>query len=170
MKPPQDLWELRPYEQEFGPKVIQWASAPKVALAWRSLANPPNDPSIFGRWHAEQGVRAYVLLLDQTLVAYGETWEEKESESLDIEVAGVIVAPALRGRGIGRTLVEHLLSTVKGPLPRTAFVRVRPDNAAAIRCYHHAGFHAVSPDERRAYNADQPTEYVWMSRPVSRFS
>jgi RimJ/RimL family protein N-acetyltransferase len=46
------------------------------------------------------------------------------------------------------------------------FVRVFPDNAAAIACYLGAGFSIVSTTEQQQFNADQPVDYVWMWAPV----
>ena len=164
MKPPDDRFELRRFEPQDGTQVVRWAQAPGVALAWASLDGPPDDPAIFASWHAEGWVRPYVLLLDQRLAAYGEIWQEPETG--EIEIARVIVAPKQRGRGVGRALVERLLATCNSRAPRAAFVRVRPDNTAAVGCYQGAGFRLVSPDQRREYNVDQPSEYLWMTRPV----
>ena len=45
-----------------------------------------------------------------------------------------------------------------------AFVRVAPENAAALACYAAAGFAPVTPDERRRFNAGQPVAYAWLRR------
>jgi ribosomal protein S18 acetylase RimI-like enzyme len=157
-----DQFNLRRYESRDGLQVVQWASTPEIALAWASLDKPCNDPAIFAQWHSEPGIHAYVLALDGRLVAYGEIWEELEIS--DVEIARIIVAPGERGRGIGRVLIQHLLSRCPSITPRTFYVRVRPDNTVAFRCYLKAGFRFVPSEERRQFNADQPTEYVWMLR------
>ena len=43
-----------------------------------------------------------------------------------------------------------------------AFVRVVPENGAALACYRGAGFSPVSESEREEYNRGQPVDYIWM--------
>lgn len=59
----------------------------------------------------------------------------------EIEVLLVVVAPALRRRGIGRALLAKALARVPGA--SVAHLEVRASNAAAIALYESLGFVAV---------------------------
>ncbi|HEX4145617.1 MAG TPA: GNAT family N-acetyltransferase [Pirellulales bacterium] len=156
--------ELVAFEIQFASAILAWAQHADDALAWANLAEPPRDPSIFSTWHQQPGVRPYVLLDGGAAVAYGEIWQEPGGD--EIELARIIVAPARRGRGIGRLLVEHLLAQSEGS-KSAAFVRVRPGNLAALACYRRAGFAPVSSAAASLYNVGQPVEYVWLSHQLS---
>lgn len=42
------------------------------------------------------------------------------------------------------------------------FLRVRPGNEAALRCYGAAGFQRLSANDEQVFNLGQPVAYVWM--------
>jgi [ribosomal protein S18]-alanine N-acetyltransferase len=67
----------------------------------------------------------------------------------EAHVLNVCVAEALRGRGIGRSLLEHLLAQAEAAGMYEAFLEVRPSNTAAIRLYQALGFEHVGI--RRGY-------------------
>jgi ribosomal protein S18 acetylase RimI-like enzyme len=71
------------------------------------------------------------------------------------------VAPARRGRGVGRQLVTGLAGRVLRHFP-AVFLRVHPDNVAAPRSYAGAGFVPVPAAEAAEWNDGQPTRYVWL--------
>ncbi|WP_375296080.1 GNAT family N-acetyltransferase [Saccharothrix sp.] len=95
-------------------------------------------------------------------VGYGELWLDE----CETELARLIVAPSVRGRGVGRDLVRHLtaLALVRGP---NVFMRVHPANAAALRCYRGAGFVDVDPALAEEWNVAQPVSYVWLAHQSS---
>jgi [ribosomal protein S18]-alanine N-acetyltransferase len=157
--------ELVSFEARFAPAILAWAQDPADALAWANLREAPRDPSIFSAWHREPGVRPAVLLENGLPVAYGEVWAESAAD--EIELGRIIVAPARRGRGIARVLVDHLLASAPASAAALAFVRVQPGNVAALACYRRAGFRKVSPAAASLYNSGQPVEYVWLSRRLS---
>jgi ribosomal protein S18 acetylase RimI-like enzyme len=59
---------------------------------------------------------------------------------LEGEVAEVYVDAAHRGRGVGEALVERAVRLFRERSVTLAYVWTRPDNEAAIRLYHSAGF------------------------------
>jgi ribosomal protein S18 acetylase RimI-like enzyme len=98
-----------------------------------SLAEPPSRVALVAR---ERGVA--VALADV---------EHCERSSV-----ALVVAPAVRGRGVGRRVLEALL---EGDLAgRTVVVGVEPDNAPAVRLVERTGFVRVGTD------ADGFDEYV----------
>jgi len=120
--------------------------------------------SVFRRWHADPDVHPFVLCQGDSLLGYGEVWIDPAER--EVELARIIVAPPHRGRGVGRELVHLLLKRAASSGFRDAFVRVFPDNTAAIACYLGAGFSMVSTTEQQQYNAGQPVDYLWMRTPV----
>jgi ribosomal-protein-alanine N-acetyltransferase len=67
----------------------------------------------------------------------------------EAHVLNLCVAEAFRGRGVGRTLLRHLLERGAASGMREAFLEVRPSNVAAIRLYQSLGFDQVGM--RRGY-------------------
>src|SRR6185295_4203030 len=58
----------------------------------------------------------------------------------EVHVINVAVAPASLRKGIGRALVEHLLSYARTNAASKILLEVRASNAAAIALYERAGF------------------------------
>jgi ribosomal protein S18 acetylase RimI-like enzyme len=122
------------------------------------------DASVFRRWHADPDVHPYVLQDGETLVGYGELWVDEPEQ--EVELARIIVNPAVRGRGVGKRLVILLLQRASLSGLPDAFVRVVPENGAAIACYRGAGFSPVPESEREEFNRGQPVDYIWMHYPL----
>jgi ribosomal-protein-alanine N-acetyltransferase len=152
--------ELRPFDPTLAGAVASWAGTPEERLAWCSRREV--DARIVRGWSDEDDVHAFLLVEDDTPVAYGEAWVDDEEG--EVELARLVVRPDRRGEGIGRGLVEALVAHAHALHP-LATMRVVPGNTAARRCYAAAGFTRVSPEEEQAWNAGQPTAYVWMVRP-----
>jgi len=119
---------------------------------------------VFGRWHADPDVRPYIICDGEAPIGYGEVWVDEPEQ--EVELARIIVSPDQRRRGVGRRLVLLLLDrAAQAGLP-DAFVRVVPENGAAIGCYRGAGFSPVSEPEHVEFNRGQPVDYVWMHQPL----
>jgi ribosomal-protein-alanine N-acetyltransferase len=112
-----------------------------VAIERASFADP---------WPAE-AFRAHladVFLVAEsaaTLAGYAVAW----SLGPEGEVLNLAVAPADRGRGTGRMLLDALLAELGRRAVRRAFLEVRSSNMAARRLYEGAGFLEVG--RRRGY-------------------
>ena len=118
---------------------------------------------MFARWHGEAGVRPYLLDSRGTVVGYGEIWEDPvEGEA---ELARILIDPAARGRGLGRAFVTLLAAEARRLGWESVWLRVMPDNEAALRSYAGAGFLRASLEEETAFNEGQPEAYVWMHAP-----
>lgn len=142
-------------------EVARWPTSAGEVLLWAGSAGGwPVDASVFRRWHADPDVKPYVLRAGEATVGYGELWTD-ESEQ-EVELARIIVNPDYRGRGLGKRLVGLLLERAALSSLPDAFVRVIPENGAAIACYRGAGFSPVREGEREEFNRGQPVEYVWM--------
>jgi ribosomal protein S18 acetylase RimI-like enzyme len=142
-------------------EVARWpASIEEVRLWAGSAGGWPVDASVFRRWHEDPDVKPYVLHDGEVPVGYGELWiDEAERE---VELARIIVDPDDRGSGVGKRLVGMLLERAALSSLPDAFVRVVPENGAAVACYRGAGFSPVPEEEREEFNRGQPVDYVWM--------
>lgn len=158
-------WTLDEFGGTDAREVARWpASAEEVRLWSGGAGGWPVDTSVFGRWHADPDVRPYVLREDGEPVGYGELWIDADER--EAELARIIVNPDYRGRGVGRRLVVLLVERAALSGFPDAFVRVVPENGAAISCYLGAGFAPVSEGEREEFNRGQPVYYVWMHHPL----
>jgi ribosomal protein S18 acetylase RimI-like enzyme len=152
--------ELRPFPSGHAAQVASWATSPREATLWcgHSHGLVPEEKVL--AWATEDGVRPYGLFDEADLIAYGELWLDADEE--EVELARLIVDPARRGQGTGRTLVTALTRLAREHYPQV-FLRVHPDNAAALRCYAGAGFVPVDPALQAEWNAPQPVAYVWLT-------
>lgn len=151
---------LVPFDPAHANLVLSWARTPAELDAWASLGTAPG-PGIFTTWLSDPDVHGRLLVADAP-VAYGELWVSRAED--EVELAHLLVAPERRNRGVGRTLVEHLAAEA-GRIPvSSVWVRVVPENTAAIRCYRGAGFEPVTPARESELNAPQPREYRWLRR------
>jgi ribosomal protein S18 acetylase RimI-like enzyme len=93
-------------------------------------------------------------------VGYGELW----CDDREVELARLIVAPAVRGQGVGRRLVDELVRVARQSGQRLIFLRVHPDNKRAIRLYLGLGFRRQDALTEAEWNAGQPQPYWWFVR------
>ena len=156
---------LREFRASDAREVARWPSSLDEVRRWAG-SDPgwPVDVSVFGRWHADPDVRPYIICDGEAPIGYGEVWVDEPEQ--EVELARIIVSPDQRRRGVGRRLVLLLLDrAAQAGLP-DAFVRVVPENGAAIGCYRGAGFSPVSEPEHVEFNRGQPVDYVWMHQPL----
>lgn len=83
----------------------------------------------------------------------------------EAEILTVGVIAAARGRGIGRRLLDALVSAATDKGARQAYLEVRVDNAAARAMYVAAGFAEVGL--RRGYYENGRVDAVVMQRELS---
>ena len=155
---------LREFRESDAREVARWPGSLDEVRRWAG-SDPgwPVDVSVFGRWHADPDVGPYIIL-DGAPIGYGEIWVDEPEQ--EVELARIIVSPERRGRGVGRRLVGLLLERAALTGLPDAFVRVVPENGAALGCYRGAGFSPVSDSEREEFNRGQPVDYVWMHYPL----
>jgi ribosomal protein S18 acetylase RimI-like enzyme len=93
-------------------------------------------------------------------IGYAEIWEDREED--EAELARIVIAPAARGRGEGRRLTRALADEARRRGFAEVWLRVVPDNVAAIRAYGAAGFTRATAEQELEFNVGQPKVYVWM--------
>jgi ribosomal-protein-alanine N-acetyltransferase len=83
----------------------------------------------------------------------------------EAEVLDVAVAPAARGRGIGRRLLAEALRGLRERGARRAYLEVRESNTAALRLYESLGFRPVG--RRRGYYRQPAEDALVLARDVA---
>lgn len=117
---------------------------PRVAELESKCYQFPWSEGIF-RDCVRVGYVCRVVEIDVDLVGYGVM----SLGAGEAHILNVCVRENLRGRGIGRALLRHLLDRGAAAGMLEAFLEVRPSNLAAIRLYQSLGFEAVGV--RRGY-------------------
>ncbi|MEU0495438.1 ribosomal protein S18-alanine N-acetyltransferase [Mycobacterium sp. NPDC006124] len=83
--------------------------------------------------------------LDGELVGYAGVSRLGRKPPFEYEVHTIGVDARFQGRGIGRVLLDHLLTIADGG---TVFLEVRTDNVAAIALYESVGFTVMGVRKR----------------------
>jgi len=122
------------------------------------------------RWRAEQfwselaqPTRRYLVVeeVDQGMIlAYGGIF----ILGADSDVQTIAVTPRAQRRGIGRTLMEHLMDCAREEEARSMMLEVRSDNLPAIDLYQRLGFEQISI--RRDYYAPGVDARIMQRRPL----
>lgn len=95
-----------------------------------------------------RGAHTYYLVAEDTGVdGYAGLLAPRGSGQADIQTIAVV--EGARGRGLGRTLMDALLSEARGRGAEQVFLEVRADNPAAQHLYDSLGFERI--DVRRNY-------------------
>jgi len=125
--------------------------------------HPISRDEVLG-WWATPDVTPYSMVdAGGHLVGYGELWIDRDED--EVELARLIVPAELRGRGLGRRLVDLLTVEAAATAMSTTFLRVQHDNDIAIRCYLSCGYVRLGPKESAVWNEGQRQEWVWMLLP-----
>jgi GNAT superfamily N-acetyltransferase len=148
--------ELRPFAAAEAEQVASWAVSAEDCT---SLTGSPSAVSAddIALWTMEANW-AFTLRLDGDLVAYGEIMED-EVEG-DVEVQHLLVAPDMRGKGVGRTLLAHLCTflAAERSYPEV-WLRAGRTDAAVLACAHAGGFAEVP-------HMSGP-RYLWLKRSLT---
>jgi len=80
------------------------------------------------------------------------------------ELENIVVAPAARRNGLGRQLVEALLSTAQNTKSESVFLEVRESNVAARNLYQKMGFEQTG--RSKSYYADPIEDAILYRRKV----
>jgi [ribosomal protein S18]-alanine N-acetyltransferase len=153
-------YRLGPFDRSTAATVLSWARSPEEREAWASITETEPDVSVFDRWHADDGVHSFGFFVGDRLLGYGEVWEDRDEH--EAELSRLIVDPQMRGRGVGRRMVELLSERARALGYDDVWVRVVASNEPAIKAYAAAGFVRTTPEDETRFNEGQPREYVWM--------
>jgi len=138
--------------------LLRWFAPPEPALAEATVRDAAALAALHGvsfrrGWSEDELER---LLLDKAVIAHravtGRTLAGFILSRLaagEAEILSVAVAPARRGRGLARKLLDLHLRRLAGLGAAAVFLEVDEDNAPARRLYAGAGFREVG--RRPAY-------------------
>ena len=97
---------------------------------------------------ANPHARYLVAVRDEAIVGYAGLLAPRRSEQADIQT--ITVAPDARRGGLGRALMNALITEARGRGAREIFLEVRADNPGAMSLYENLGFR-VEGRKRDAY-------------------
>lgn len=80
----------------------------------------------------------------------------------DWELENIVVAPTARRKGLGKRLLQHLLSAARETNSAAVFLEVRESNTAARTLYEQAGF--AQTGRRKSYYLNPPEDAVLYHR------
>lgn len=130
---------------------------PESAFA-AELASPAN---LYLGWVIPDGGAAKDV---DRVLAYGGITRLGPESAPEYEIHTIAVDPVLRGRGVGRELLEHLLS-VADAAPGPVFLEVRTDNEPAVGLYTAHGFETIGV--RKRYYRQSGADAYTMRRPAA---
>lgn len=102
----------------------------------------------------------YVAYLDDALVGYVGLWMVLD----EAHITSVTVRQAYRRQGLGRMLVEYILSVARNLGLIHATLEVRESNVAAQRLYYSMGFQHVG--RRKSYYSKTREDAIVMAKPL----
>jgi len=152
--------ELLPFTPLHAARVAGWPRSAVEAQNWCGAATFPVPEQLVLDWQQDDDVRSQILITDGAPVGYGELWIDVEED--EIELARLIIDPAVRRRGLGRALVRLLVAQAQDLGPGDIFLRVNPANEIARRLYLGCGFTPVAATLAAEWNAAQPFAYHWL--------
>lgn len=130
---------------------------PESAFA-SELANPGN---LYLGWVIPDGGAAEGV---DRVLAYGGITRLGPESAPEYEIHTIAVDPVLRGRGLGRELLEALLAAADAA-PGPVFLEVRTDNEPAIGMYSAHGFETIGV--RKRYYRQSGADAYTMCRPAA---
>jgi GNAT superfamily N-acetyltransferase len=162
LAPMQD--ELRRATVADAPVVASWPQFLEESEPWVTAKLRPVPPDQVVGWWEPDYVEPWVMVSgDGRLLAYGELWIDPQED--EVELARLVVAPEVRGQGLGKRLVRALCDKAVATGLHQLIIRVRAGNDIALHCYRSSGFQDVDPSRRAEWNVGQRQEYIWLERP-----
>jgi len=140
--------------------VLSWVGSPRECQLWAGarVRYPIELKALAASIDfAHQG--GFVLPQGEEAVAFGQIVMKASRRA---HLARLIVAPAHRGRGLGKSLVRELLERAHGAGSRLASLNVDPANAVAIGLYAKLGF----TDAPRPADEPDPFGSRYLERPI----
>ncbi|MBE9067052.1 GNAT family N-acetyltransferase [Leptolyngbya cf. ectocarpi LEGE 11479] len=94
-----------------------------------------------------------VGIMDNRVVAFANLYDLVHQQSAFI--GNVIVAPDYRGRGLGKTLIHHMINVCQDKYQTSPHISVFNDNTRALLLYAELGFTPYSLEPRLNLHQDK---------------
>jgi ribosomal protein S18 acetylase RimI-like enzyme len=132
---PEDEHEIIPWMAAFNEgEGIPWRSEPMGAALRRLLLEPALGLILVARDRVSRAIVGYGV------ATFGYDLEFAGSDAF---VTELFVAPAFRGRGVGRDVLDALVQRLRDCGTNAVHLVVRPENARARALYEDRGFRVV---------------------------
>ena len=128
------LRSLREHPDMFGSTPEEWGEDIRTYID-RIVECP-----VFGAFHDAQIVGMAIL---------GVTGRDRTKTRHKVEIWSVYTAPQMRGRGIGRAMLERVIEEARRRGYEAAMLTVASHNKAARRLYESLGFRCYGTEPRR---------------------
>jgi len=130
-----------------GPMLLRQMKDEDLADITRIEKRAYTHPWTMGIFKDCMRVGYYCQVLEQDGVIHGYgVMSEAVGEA---HILNICIHPDSQGQGLGRMLVDHLISSARRMANEIVLLEVRPSNKVAIRLYHDMGFCEVGT--RRNY-------------------
>ena len=130
--------DLVPYTSEYSSVVRSWIDTEETYdLVCRGMNFPPPD-DLVDSWQ-RKGVHSFLLFSESKPIAYGEIWDRKAEQAM--EVAHLIVDRYKRSRGYGTKLLELLYNrAAQSAGVNRVLLNLYHQSPEVLGCYLKAGF------------------------------
>lgn len=130
-------WQLRVATLDDLGAIMQLETATFENDAWSEASMRAEIANPSARYFVAEPVEP-----PREVVAYGGVLAPRRSGQADIQT--IAVAPAARRAGLGRTLMNALITEARGRGAGEIFLEVRADNPGAQNLYESLGFEAIA--------------------------
>jgi len=138
---------LRPATLEDLQSVLTWIETPEQLKRWGGplLTWPPQAGQTWRQIEADTHKVFALIGENGEMAGLGQTLRREENA---VHLGRIILSPALRGKGVGRVLMEKLIETGKEQYhPQYFSLYVYNDNVPAVRLYRSMGFVVIETYE-----------------------
>ena len=129
-----------------------------AALEASSFTNPWTREMLERELVQPTSARVYVLRLpDAGVAAFCSCWVIAD----ELHINTIAVDVSRRRQGLGRALMQHILTAVAGEGVRRATLEVRRSNLAALGLYEDLGFEVAGVRKRYYTNPEEDALILW---------
>ncbi|MGB0714340.1 MAG: GNAT family N-acetyltransferase [Phycisphaerae bacterium] len=147
--PDDRLHLLVPYSREHAAVIASWVGSAQELFHLAPSTEPPLTAHKVRNWPRPGGVAMTYCDSHGEPTAYGEI-NPMRNDALHYWLGHIIVAPALRGAGLGSRFMSALFDVAYTDLSaRRISLVVFPENMAACRCYERVGMSCCGEEFHR---------------------